>query len=365
MNALASIAAERLVGVTPYRPGKPPPGSMAGKLSANESGWGPGPRVVSALEKASRGVGYYPREDSLLAAVTQAYGVAEGSVLVTNGSDELCTLVATVFLGSDRTCVVGDPCYAIDASASLMSGARVVRVPLLMGAHDLDAMAEAAQAADVVWLPTPHNPTGVAIPTDALHAFIAKVPQHCLVVVDMAYVDFADPHYRVAPAELLARHPHVLVQKTLSKAQALAGLRVGLAFAAPEVTAALRSVRLPFSVNSLGAAAAEAAVREPAWSQMIAARVREGREALQCELDRLGVEYLPSQANFVLAHLDHERLREPLARHGISVRSGDDLGIPGWTRITVGWSPMMAELRRGLREALSTSTNATTTEGAA
>lgn len=352
MTALAEIAAARLAGVVPYRAGKPPSGHLSGKLSANESGWGPGPRVARALAAAVQGIGYYPREDALLAAVAEAYDVPVESTLVTNGSDELCALVSSVFLGANRVAVVGDPCYAIDASASIMSGARVVRIPLISGAHDLDAMAQAARQANVVWLPTPHNPTGVAVPADRLEDFIAAIPEECLVVIDMAYADFADEAYRVHPGTLVSRYPNVLVQKTLSKSQALAGLRVGLAFAHPSVTSALRTARLPFSVNALGAIAAETAVANPAWGEMIAARVREGRALLQEELDALGVEYLPSQANFVLVHLPHEVLRDALAAHGISVRSGDDLGIPGWTRITVGWSPMMSGVRIGLREAL-------------
>lgn len=365
MTELSDIAATRLAGIAPYRPGKPPTGPLAGKLSANESALGPGPAVVAAIAGAAQGVGHYPREDSLLSAVATAHGVGAEYVLATNGSDELCHLIATVFLGSGRTAVMGDPCYAIDATATLVSGAEAVRVPLVNGAQDLATMAREAQSANVVWLPSPHNPTGVALLPQDIDAFLGEVPQRCLVVLDLAYADFADDDYQLTVSEVLDRHPHVLIQRTLSKSQSLAGLRVGIALAHPEIINALRTVRLPFSVNALGAAAAEAALTRPAWSEMSVARVREGRSLLEAELDALGVEYLASQANFVLVHLDHDIVREPLARHGISVRNGSDLGIPGWTRITVGWAPTMTSLRRGLREALETHRiTDDTTEGA-
>jgi len=252
---------------------------------------------------------------------------------------------------------VGDPCYAIDATASLVSGADVMRIPLVRGAHDLAAMAEAARTARVVWVPTPHNPTGVALTPQQVTEFLEAVPPSCLVVLDLAYADFADEEFQLDAPALISKYPNVLIQRTLSKSKSLAGLRVGLAFSNPELIQALRTVRLPFSVNSLGVAAADAAVRYPSWGEMNIARVREGRARLQQKLDELGIEYYSSQANFILVHMDHELLREPLAGLGITVRNGSDLGIPGWTRITVGWAPMMSKLHHGLSEVITHTAN--------
>ena len=362
MSELADIAAARLMGVPRYSPGKPPAGHASGKLSSNEASLGIGPVVARAVSESVAGLSLYPSESAVVEVAATAFGVTAEQVLLTNGSDELCYLIATVFLGPDKTVVLGDPCYAIDATVSVLSGATLTRVPLVNGAHDLDAMAAAAQSADVVWLPSPHNPTGVAADPQALEHMLAAIPQRCLVVLDLAYADFADDEYQLDIAALLARHPHVVVQRTLSKSYALAGLRVGVALGSPDLIEALRSVRAPFSVNAVGLAATQAALSDPAWRAMSIARVREQRARLELELDALGVEYLPSQANFVLVHIDHTTIAPALERRGITVRDGADLGVPGWTRVTVGWAPMMADLRLALRETVQSHEH--TTEGA-
>jgi histidinol-phosphate/aromatic aminotransferase/cobyric acid decarboxylase-like protein len=139
------------------------------------------------------------------------------------------------------------------------------------------------------------------------------------------------------------------VQRTLSKDWALAGLRAGYALGDPELIASLARARPPFSVNALALAAVEAGVGSQAWRAMVVARVREQRSILQAELVRLGVEHFPSQANFVTARLGPDAVAGALAGSGLVVRSGVDLGLPGWVRISIGWAPQMAVLRRALR----------------
>lgn len=357
MTEIVEIAHRRLEGIPKYRPGKPPAGHLAGKLSSNESVLGPGPEVIDALSRAARGVAHYPQEDGVIREVALSYGVVPEAVLLTNGSDELVQLVASLFLSTGRTAVMGDPCYAIDATATLLAGGEVIRVPLVNGAHDLDAMTAAAQSAAVLWLPSPHNPTGVAVAPDRIDQLLNAVPSTCLVVLDLAYHDYVDDEFRLDIPDLLRRYPHVLIQQTMSKAQALAGLRVGVALASPDLIGCLRTARLPFSVNALGLAALDAVLESPSWGRMGVERIREGRGRLQQELDELGIEYIPSQANFVLVHLQHSHIQETLARYGITVRDGGDLGMPGWSRITVGWAPTMADLRRALRECMAQTKN--------
>jgi histidinol-phosphate aminotransferase len=227
----------------------------------------------------------------------------------------------------------------------LVSGASVKRVPLRGGAHDLPAMAEAAAGAAVVWLPSPHNPTGVTCDPEELSAFLSEVPEDCLVVLDEAYRAFSDPEVRPDVDDLLARHPNLLVQRTLSKDFALAGLRVGYGLASVPLVQALTRARPPFSVNVLALAAIEAGVESEAWRAMSVDRVRHERGRLQEALGQLGVEYFPSQANFVTARFDLDTLTPALAASGTVVRSGADLGLPGWARISIGWAPQMAVLR--------------------
>jgi histidinol-phosphate aminotransferase len=299
-------------------------------------------------------VNRYPEPAQAVDALAHYAGTSPDRLILTNGSDELCYLVATLFLGPGRVAVVGEPCYQIDATASLVSGASLRRVPLRGGAHDLGAMVEAAKGAAVVWLPSPHNPTGVACGPEQLSAFLADVPEDCLVVLDEAYRAFTDPQVRPDVGDLLARHPNLLVQRTLSKDFALAGLRVGYGLASAPLVEALSRARPPFSVNVLALAAIEAAVESGPWREMSIDRVRHERGRLEQALGRLGAEYFPSQANFVTARLDLGMLAPALAASGIVVRSGADLGLPGWARISIGWAPQMAVLRSVLYSRLGT-----------
>jgi histidinol-phosphate aminotransferase len=305
--------------------------------------------VRAALTAAPWRAARYPDESRALAAVAAEAGVQPSRVLLTNGSDELCYLIATVFLGPGRVAVAGDPCYQIDATASLLAGATLRRVPLRDGRHDIAAMAEAADGAAVLWLPSPHNPTGAAACPGDLDTLLGQVPEDCLVVLDEAYRAFLDPAWRPDVAALLDGHPNLIVQRTLSKDWALAGLRAGYGLGAAGLIAALGRVRPPFSVNAMALAAIEAAAGAPAWRAMAVARIREERARLEAELTRLGVEHFPSQANFVTARLDPALVAPALAGCGLVVRSGADIGLPGWVRISVGWAPQMAQLRGVLR----------------
>jgi histidinol-phosphate aminotransferase len=349
----AEIADARLRGIPPYQPGQPSPGPASGKLSSNEAPFGPAPAARAAISAAvaAGAAGHYPDERRARCLLAAQAGVEPSRVLLTNGSDEFCYLLANVFLGPGRAAVLGDPPYQIDATASLLAGSDLRRIALRDGAHDLGAMAAAAAGAAVVWLPSPHNPTGIAVGPAELAAFLASVPGDCLVVLDEAYRAFADPRLVPDVRRLLARHPNLVVQRTLSKDWALAGLRAGYALADPELIALLARARPPFSVNALALAAIEgSAAGSAAWRAMTTARVRDQRTVLQTELARLGIEYFPSQANFVTARLDATAVAVALAGSGLVVRPGDDLGLPGWVRISVGWAPQMAVLRAALRK---------------
>ena len=348
MSELERLAASRLRHVPAYRPGTAGQGFTTGKLSSNEAALGSAPAIRAAVG-ALRTLHRYPDVGAVATHLAQQVGVTEGQVLLTNGSDELCYLIATLLLGPGRVAVVGDPCYQIDASASLVSGADLRRVPLVDGAHDLPAIARAARGASVVWVPSPHNPTGVACDSQALEKFLHEVSPNCAVVLDEAYRAFTDPALQPDIARLLSRHPNLVVQRTLSKDWALAGLRVGYALASEGLISALRRARPPFSVNSVALTALHAGLGQEAWRGMAVDRVRHERTRLERELQRLGISYFPSQASFVTARIDHARMAPALAASGIAVRPGEDLGLPGWVRISIGWAPQMALLRQVLR----------------
>jgi histidinol-phosphate aminotransferase len=308
--------------------------------------------IAQAADQAHR----YPSAAELVSTIAAGAGLHPDQVVVTNGSDELCYLIATLFLEPGARVVLSDPCYQIDELVTRVHGGSPVFVPLAGGAHDLDAIAREAGTASLVWLPTPHNPTGVAIDPAALERFLEEVPPTCLVVLDEAYRCYADPGLGPPAIALIARHPNLIVQRTFSKAYALAGLRIGYGLAATEIVEALNGIRPPFNVNVAAIAAGLAALENPAWRDYAVELVRRERRRLEQTLAELGFEFFPSQANFVTFRTaDLPRLHRELLAAGLVARDGADLGFPGWMRVSIGAPPQMATLRAVLihhREAL-------------
>jgi histidinol-phosphate aminotransferase len=308
--------------------------------------------VLAALAAAAPGVHRYGEQEALRVRLAGDVGVAPDQVALTNGSDELCFLLAALLVEPGAPVVLSDPCYRVDEIATRVQQGQVRLVPLRDGSHDLDAMAAAAVGAALAWLPSPHNPTGCAVSPDRLARFLADVPEDCVVVLDEAYRAFTDPGTRPDVRGLLARHPNLVVQRSFSKEHALAGLRVGYGLGHPEVVGALHALRPPFNVNVAGLAAAEAAVDDRAWRDYAVTLVRRERARFEAFLGELAIPFWPSQANFVTLQLgdDAPRAHEALEARGLAARDGGDLGLPGWMRITIGTAPQMALVREALRE---------------
>lgn len=350
MTLQEKIAA-RIADVPVYRPGRAGTGPVTAKLSSNEQVLGPGPAVRAAIAAAADDVHHYPDEAEARSRLAMHLGVSVDQLILSNGSDELCYLLATLLLGPGRSAVVGRPAYAIDVTVSTISGATVLPVDLVDGAHDLPAMARVAReaGASMLWLPSPHNPTGVLAEATAVGELLEAVPEECVVVLDEAYRAFADPQSLPDVLDLLRAHPNLVVQRTLSKDWALAGLRVGYALGSPQLIEALYRLRPPFSVSAVAVAAINAGIDAAPWHAMVVDRVRHERALLLDALADAGIDAYPSQANFVAAHISHDVLAPALEPYGISVRPGENLQMPGWVRISVGWAPQMAQVRQALR----------------
>jgi len=259
----------------------------------------------------------YVTSEELRGAIAEQEGLDPGRVVVTNGSDELCYLTAMLTTGPGSPVILSEPCYQIDELVTRLHEAEPRYVPLKDGGHDLDAMAEASQGATLCWLPTPHNPTGRAVTAQDLESFLDRVSDGCVVVLDEAYRSFAGSDFVADTRELLDRHPNLLIQRTLSKAHGLAGLRVGYGLGPAGLIGMIDAAKPPFNVN-------------------VVALILTGR----------GIRHWPSEANFVtLTVEDTDRLQAELARDGVAVRDGDDLGLPGYLRVSIGRPPEMAVVR--------------------
>lgn len=334
-----------VAAIDPYVPGAvPPPGAGRPlKLASNENPFGPSPLAVAAARASLDGVNRYPEAGAptLRARLAARHGVSPDRVLVGNGSDEVLYLLAGTYLEAGRRAVMAAPPYGIHRISARYMGAEVVLVPLSggVGAHDLAAMAAAARetpagSEGIVFVANPHNPTGSVVTGADLAAFVDAVPPGWLIVVDEAYHDFVEPSLRSTALDLLDRHPGLVVTRTFSKAYGLAGMRVGYAVGSAAVLEPVSRIRPPFNVGTPALAAATAALDDDAFLARTVEQTTVSRGLLQDACARLGLRFVPSQANFVLVE-DRDGWPAALAADGISVRPGANLGVPGWARVSL------------------------------
>ena len=292
----------------------------------------------------------YPPSDyrRLVAAAANVYGVDPDEVLVGAGADEILDLAGKAFLPPGGSAVVPVPSYAMYRVITEQRGARVVGVtrrPAAEGwALDLDATAEAAASADLVWLCNPNNPTALAEPDgtiesllDALEAGAARTgARPPTVVLDEAYAEFTGRSL----VELRNRHGNLVVVRTASKAYALAGLRVGFAIARAETIAQLALYRPPGSVSTVSATVVTAALRDGSAMRANLARVERERDRLTGGLQAVGWTVGPSVTNFLLVDFGTvdraSTTAEALLRRAIVPRTfGGDHPLSAYLRFTI------------------------------
>ncbi|MFY0408502.1 histidinol-phosphate transaminase [Solicola sp. PLA-1-18] len=341
-DALAPRAA--LDGVPVYKPGRPPAprdGLATYKLSSNENPYPPLPGVVEAVRSTLPGLNRYPDMGvtGLYERLAERHGVRTDELASGAGS------VAVLYHLLQAYCEPGDEVVHAWRSfeaypiAINLTGARSVQVPLTATAeHDLDAMlAAVTDRTRVLIVCTPNNPTGPAVDAAALRDFVALVPEHVLVVVDEAYLEFRDPAPAETSIELRRDHPRVVGLRTFSKAWGLAGLRIGYAVAAEPVATAIRACALPFGVSDLAQAAAVASLdHEDELAERVAGLVAE-RTRVRDALLESGWDVPDSQANFVWLPAGEGTLdlAAACAEAGVMVRPFAGEGA----RVTIGETP--------------------------
>lgn len=351
MNVL-DLARPEIRALTPYSSARMEARGGSVLLNANESPWPPAGAPTAALNRYPE-----PQPQPLRERLAALYGVTPEQVLLGRGSDEAIDLLVRAFCAAGRDAVlISPPTFGMYAVAAAIQGAQICEAALDADCRlDADALLAAlTPTVKLVFVCTPNNPSGATVPFAELERLADALAGRAVLVVDEAYLEFSGER---SAAALLARHDHVAVLRTLSKAYALAGARVGALLAAPAVVALLRRILPPYPLPAASTAAALAALTETALAetaQRIAIVLRE-REALRSALLGLAAvrEVLPSAANFLCVRWhDAAAVYAQLLRAGIVVRDvSRQPGLAGCLRLSIGTPAENAQLLAALRAA--------------
>ena len=332
-----------------YIPGYQPADEQAYiKLNTNENPYPPSPRVIEAMRATvGEGLRKYPDPSSHLAreAAGRLYGFPPEWIIMANGSDEVLNNLIRAFAGEGEEIAYIHPSYSYYATLANIQGAEVRTFSLT---EDFQ-LADFPEVYDgkLLFLTTPNSPLGFAFPVSFIAELAGRV--RGMLVVDEAYADFADDN----ALRLVHEHRNVVVTRTLSKSYSLAGMRLGLAVAHPEVIGALDKIRDHYNLDKLAQAAAVAALTDQEYFGECVQKIRATRERFVTGLKEIGYEVLPSQANFVFAippDRDGERVYQGLFDRKILVRHFRDPALAHGLRISIGTDAEMDQTLESLRE---------------
>ncbi|HHU50923.1 MAG TPA: histidinol-phosphate transaminase [Firmicutes bacterium] len=360
-----SLIRREILEISPYVPGKPVDEVRRElgitdviKLASNENPLGPSPKGRTAVSEVLSELHIYPDGNSfyLKQALAAKLGVKVEELIIGNGSDEIIKLLAEAFFRPGDEVVISEHTFGEYAYAAHLMGAKIRRAPAGQDfGHDLEQMAAAVtERTKAVFICNPNNPTGTMITKDELEKFISSVPSQVLIVLDQAYFEYVeDPAYPDGIDYI--GDGRVLVLRTFSKIYGLAGLRVGYGIGAAGLISYLNRVKEPFNVNIPAQAAARAALEDTEFLAKSKKLNQDGIAFLTAGFTELGLDYVPTQANFILfATPYHSKdVFQRMLEKGVIVRTGDIFGLPKYIRVTVGTEEQNERFLKALKEVLS------------
>jgi histidinol-phosphate aminotransferase len=335
--------------LSPYQPGKPISElarelnieeNLIIKLASNENPLGMSPKARVALLKAVEHGFRYPDGGAyeLKKAICQQFNLDPQQIIPGNGSDNLLELIAKSILTTQDSAIYSEYAFAVYGLVTQACGAEKIIVPAKDYAHDLDAMLEAIRPnTKIIFIANPNNPTGTFIQPQYLKSFINQVPRSILVVLDEAYTDFLPKDSRYNSFDWVQEFEHLLVCRTFSKAYGLAGIRVGFAVCHPNYAQTIQNIRLAFNVNLLAQEAAIAALGDEEFLEATFYNNEQGKAYLCSGFKHMGLEYIPSYANFITFHHPKaSEIHQQLLNHGIIIRPIVNYGMPNSLRVSIG-----------------------------
>ena len=333
--------------LVPYEPGKPIDDvarelglevDSVIKLASNENPLGPSPKALEAMREAVDDVNIYPDGGGwkLRNAIARQSGLSMENVVLGNGSNEIIEFVGHAFLKPGDEIIAAEHAFVVYKLMATLFGARTIEVNDPGFVHDLEGMADAiTERTREIFIANPNNPTGTMVCQDDIDRFMERVPEEVIVIFDEAYYEFLD-----SPPDTIKyirEGRNVVVMRTFSKIQGLAGLRIGYGLATANLASLLQKTRQPFNANSIAQAGALAALEDLEHQKKTKDVTDAGRVFFEDSFKEMGLEFVPGQANFVLVRVgDGDGVFDAMLRRGVIVRAMRGYKLPDWVRISIG-----------------------------
>ena len=363
--AISDLVRENVKQLVPYSPGKPIEEverefgiTNIIKMASNENPLGPSPLAVEAMKAALSNIALYPDGSSfsIIRALSAHWNVDNDQLIVGNGSDELIHYIGLTFLSPGDEVIQADTTFSRYESAAVLSGAKVVNVPLKNFTYDLEGIAaKITDKTKLIFIANPNNPTGTIATQADVDKLMSVLPEHVIVVFDEAYNEYVESKDFPDTLKYVKQGANVIILHTFSKIYALAGLRVGYGIAKPELIKFIHQVREPFNVNSIAQIGAIASLTDKTQVERSAKVNSDGKKYLYKEFESMNLEYAPTEANFIWVNIktNCKPVFLEMMKRGVIVRTGDIFNYPTFIRVTIGTPEQNERFITTLREVLA------------
>ena len=352
---------KNITSIKPYVPGKPIEelerelgisGSV--KLASNENPLGPSPLAIKAIRTGLKELNRYPDGSCyyLRDVLSEKLKVSADHLIFGNGSNEIIELAVRTFISPGDEAIMAHPSFVVYSMIVQAAQGKNIVVPLKDWRHDLDAMAsQITDRTRLIFIANPNNPTGTINTKTEMDRFMKNVPEGVLVIVDEAYYEYVESAKYADSFKYLRTRKDILVLRTFSKIYGLAGLRMGYGIANTSLIEEMNKVRQPLNVNSLAQAAAIEALKDDNHLSKVKQLNSRGKKFLYRELKKMGVSFIPSEANFIYIMFKEEvagKIYEKMMKQGVIVRPMGPKAI----RITLGLQGENRKLVKALGKAI-------------
>ena len=345
---LFSLATSGVSGLTPYRPGKSIEQLQREmnldevvKLASNENPLGPSQIVLDAIS-ATKDLSRYPDGDgfNLKKRLAKKHNLKVENITLGNGSNDILEMVTRAFVTTNHEVIYSQHSFAVYPLVTQAVGAKHGVIPANGWGHDLDAMLSSVNnKTRLIFIASPNNPTGTWVDSNNLRNLLEKIPDNIIVLVDEAYFEYARTEEKYPDcSQWVNDFDNLIVTRTFSKAYGLAALRIGYSLSHPDIANLLNRVRQPFNNNSLALIAAEVALQDTQYIRISIELNSDEMNKLIQAFDNMGLEYIPSKANFICVDFKQPSLEiyQNLLKAGVIVRPISDYGMPNHLRISIG-----------------------------